>query len=553
VDAISGRVTAKAPGTAEITVTTEDGAKKDYCTVTVTKADVPVTDVVLGPAAITLNKVGEEYQLNASVVPANADNKLLEWESDKPAVATVDETGKVTALTSGTANVKVKTSEGAKEKTCVVTVDILVTGVTLRSGLSLVLTDPDPESETLTATVTPDEALVRGVTWAIEPATGVATLTDNGDGTATVVASGEGTAVITVTTAQGDFTATCNVTVSLPPDKPVGADFTQATVYNFSGEKKFPEAFDVANASRFASMDLEHVFITGRFDTDIKPFLLSLEDLKNEIINPVFLDNLPEAGSYGYFPWANGQMVHGHIYSNSLVLAGNAGLNVHHWVKSAPEAVPTNITEGLLTDVEAGIRIGDAISVNLDVNGNGYIFMPQNGQPKILRITVKNFTEASDPVLLDVETHAGFYTTIKQVDGVPGEYILSGNATTTLLVDADMNTLYKWTTDPLADFSYARVISFNEARYLAVMNKANTTKDIAVYDITRGITTKDALETLDNTEDKEPLFTFSLNSVSTDGACSIDFAKDGDNKLYIIGSGQQAGFAIIELPAVEEE
>ncbi len=81
-----------------------------------------------------------------------------------------------------------------------------VTGVTLnRTDLTLAIS----KSETLVATVLPENAFNKAVTWT----------TSNGD-VATVDANGkvtgmkEGTAVITVTTAEGGFTATCNVTVT---------------------------------------------------------------------------------------------------------------------------------------------------------------------------------------------------------------------------------------------------------------------------------------------------------------------------------------------------
>jgi len=555
VDA-GGNVSAKAVGTTEITITTVEGGKKDYCTITVIKADVPVTGVVLAPAALTLTKVGEEYDLIASVVPANADNKLVEWKSDKPAVATVVD-GKVTALTSGTANIEVKSSEGAFTQTCVVTVDILVTGVTIsRGSLSLLLKDPEPEFDNLSAFVLPAEALVRDVSWKIEPATGVATMVVNEDGTVTVTAAGVGTAVITVTTAQGDFSATCNVTVDLPPDKIVGADFSQAIVYNFSGDNKFPEAYNTVNDSRYAYMDLEHVFVTGRFDNQVKPFLLRLEDLKNEIIAPVFLDNLPEAGSYGYFPWASGQMAHGHIYSNSLVLAGNAGLNVHHWEKTAPDAEPTNITEGMLTDIENGIRLGDMMTVDINETGNGYLFLKRNAHQDVLRITVNNFTQASNPIFITPhDIDSGPFATFYKVDGSEDEYMYTGAWGPIKLVKADGTTLYQLTSLSERNTGCgARIVNFNEARYLITVNNTTVDAVISVYDITKGGTTVAALETFD-AGSVEPVYTFSLGKAmpSDNLGISVDCAKDGDNKMYIIASGTTAGFAIIELLAVEEE
>ena len=66
--------------------------------------------------------------------------------------------------------------------------------------------------DTLTATITPDNATNKNVTWSSNNES-VATV-ENGK----VTATGEGTATITVTTEDGDKTATCTVTVTAPPE-----------------------------------------------------------------------------------------------------------------------------------------------------------------------------------------------------------------------------------------------------------------------------------------------------------------------------------------------
>lgn len=92
------------------------------------------------------------------------------------------------------------------------TVIYKVTGVSLnKDSLSL---EPGG-SEALTATVTPDNATNKNVTWS-SSAEGVATVDANGN----VTAVAEGTATITVTTEDGNKTATCTVTVE---HDPVGA------------------------------------------------------------------------------------------------------------------------------------------------------------------------------------------------------------------------------------------------------------------------------------------------------------------------------------------
>ena len=85
---------------------------------------------------------------------------------------------------------------------------VKVTGVTLnKSAMSLVAT----AEETLTATVAPENATNKAVTWSTSNDK-VATVAD---GKVTAVAPGE--AVITATTADGGFTATCKVTVTEKP------------------------------------------------------------------------------------------------------------------------------------------------------------------------------------------------------------------------------------------------------------------------------------------------------------------------------------------------
>ena len=72
------------------------------------------------------------------------------------------------------------------------------------------------ESAILTATVLPENASDKTVTWAIDGDGSVATMTANGDGTYTVTAVGAGTATVTVTgTDDPGKTASCQISVDL--------------------------------------------------------------------------------------------------------------------------------------------------------------------------------------------------------------------------------------------------------------------------------------------------------------------------------------------------
>ncbi len=203
VDA-NGKITAVGDGSATITVTSKLGYT-DTCVVTVV---VPVTGVTLDKTSLTLEE-GQTDTLTATVEPDEADNKNITWSSSDETVATVDATGKVTAVDAGLATITVTTEDGAKTAVCNVTVIAKVTGVTLDKTAIEVLVG---RNDTLTATIAPEDATDKTVTWSTSDAA-VATVDANGKVTAVAV----GTATITVTTKDGSFTATFTATVEKKP------------------------------------------------------------------------------------------------------------------------------------------------------------------------------------------------------------------------------------------------------------------------------------------------------------------------------------------------
>ena len=201
----TGTVQGLKPGTATVTATAE--GKSGTCAVTVKAKAVNVTEVTLDKTELTLTE-GETETLTATVKPDNADNRKVTWISDKTDVATVGGAGKVTAVKAGEAVVTVTTEDGGKTATCKVTVKAKAVNVTEVTLDKTELTLTEGETETLTATVKPDNADNRKVTW-ISDKTDVATV--GGAGKVTAVKAGE--AVVTVTTEDGGKTATCKVTV----------------------------------------------------------------------------------------------------------------------------------------------------------------------------------------------------------------------------------------------------------------------------------------------------------------------------------------------------
>lgn len=209
--AITGTPTAA--GTYNFTVKAESsyGSDSKELSITISAAtSVSVTGVTLNKTSTELT-VGQSETLTAAVEPSNATNKNVTWSSSAESVATVED-GKVTAVGAGEATITVTTEDGNKTATCAVTVaaaTVPVTGVTLSQTQESLYSNRTPNTLTLTATVAPDNATNKAVTWSTSNST-VATVDANG----LITAVAPGTAAITVTTTDGSFTATCTVTVS---------------------------------------------------------------------------------------------------------------------------------------------------------------------------------------------------------------------------------------------------------------------------------------------------------------------------------------------------
>ena len=200
-----GLVTAIKPGKASITAKSDDGGKTATCEVTVNAKVYPVESVSLDKTSYEMTE-GDEVTLTATVKPDNATNKNVTWTSSNTSAATVSD-GKVTALKAGKATITVKTEDGSKTATCEVKVNAKVYPVESVSldKTSYEMTEGD--EFTLTATVKPDNATNKNVTWTSSNPS-VASVA-NGK----VTALKAGTATISVKTEDGSKTATCEVTV----------------------------------------------------------------------------------------------------------------------------------------------------------------------------------------------------------------------------------------------------------------------------------------------------------------------------------------------------
>lgn len=198
-----GLVHAVAPG--EATIVARAGEIEARCSVTVETPYVPVTSITLTPSELTLVE-GDESQLTATVLPADATEPSVSFRSSDTGVATVDSEGKVKAVGAGSATITARAGE--MEALCHVSVEARVIPVESVTLSESALTLEVGESAELTARVLPSDATDPTVTWT-SSAPSVASV-DGGH----VEALQAGTAVITAKA--GGVEARCEVTVNQP-------------------------------------------------------------------------------------------------------------------------------------------------------------------------------------------------------------------------------------------------------------------------------------------------------------------------------------------------
>jgi len=197
----------------------------------------------------------EIIQLTAVIVPADAENQAVNWSSDNIDVATVDENGLVTAIAEGEANITVTTDDGNFANTVKVTVitaedpcpttcppvPVAVTGISMDK---VTMISTVGETETLLATIEPENATNKNIIWSSSD-TNIATVS-NGE----ITLLEEGEATITARTADGGFTAECELTVTY-----FVFDSSTKTItgYNIAG------GLDVDIPPQIGGIEVEHI------------------------------------------------------------------------------------------------------------------------------------------------------------------------------------------------------------------------------------------------------------------------------------------------------
>ena len=203
----NGVVTGVSAGETTITVTTEDGGFTGACTINV--YNQAVTGVTIEPSEAELT-AGSSTKLTATVLPENATNKNVVYSVDDESILSVDQDGNITGLSLGTATVTVTTEDGGFTASAEITViPVQVTGVSISpKSVSVAL----GHTIQLTASITPSNAANKNLSWSVSDETIISV-----DGQGTVTGLSGGTATVTVTTEDGGFSASAEITVYYAP------------------------------------------------------------------------------------------------------------------------------------------------------------------------------------------------------------------------------------------------------------------------------------------------------------------------------------------------
>lgn len=206
-----GKVTAVGGGTATVTASV-GGVSEESAPITVTAEEQPtdtVTSLTLDKYSLTLYMNEEGEQLTATIQPASFAKSIV-WNSSDTKVASVSDSGLVTAVGPGTCII----SATAGDRHVSATVSVLAARVRV-TGVSFGETKheiPMGGTAKLTATITPADATVKTLVWTSDDP-GIASVSRTGIVTAVSV----GTTKIHATSVDGNHSAEVTVTVTAAP------------------------------------------------------------------------------------------------------------------------------------------------------------------------------------------------------------------------------------------------------------------------------------------------------------------------------------------------
>ena len=169
-------------------------------------------------SSIELNKSEETIDafswsfLSATISPSDASIKECSWFSDNPRVASVDNTGKITGISPGTATITAKTIDGTNiSDSCKVTINSVTPYITLSKSTATLAID-----QKMALYYTIGNSYTKKATWSTNSRY-VAYVTGTWDNGATIAGVADGEAIITATMIDNgvEYSASCKVIVGV--------------------------------------------------------------------------------------------------------------------------------------------------------------------------------------------------------------------------------------------------------------------------------------------------------------------------------------------------
>ena len=175
------------------------------------KKNILISKIELDKKNISMH-VGEKNKINLKLVPEDATNKTIKWQSNNPSVAIVDDNGIISAIGLGEADIIASASNDNIKSSCHVNVTVReieriqlsMTNITLKVG----------DSYKIYAYASPESPINRKIIYKSSNPS-VATIDDSGN----IVAAKEGNTKIIASSENGKVVANCDVVVNVVSTK----------------------------------------------------------------------------------------------------------------------------------------------------------------------------------------------------------------------------------------------------------------------------------------------------------------------------------------------
>ena len=206
--------------------------------------------------------------------------------------------------------------------------------------------------------------------------------------------------------------------------------------------------------------------------------------------------------------------------------------------------------------IKATGRFGDNMSLDLDENGNGYVYFINHTGAGVLRFTITNFQTVSEAKFISDIASATYYACYNKVDNEEAYLFTSTTITPIQLRDKDGGLLAS--IDKIGDAGHgtdAHIVNYNNGRYLMFTSGRQQSSwsfpMLYIYDISEGFSTVPAFNAY-NEKHPDPIYTYKLGEATQAACAGITAWATVESKLVILTAGPKAGFALIEFPKNEE-